>query len=82
MIIFSLTDGQSFFNVEKWLKEIKTHDHTQTEILIVGNKSDSKKDRVITYDEAKIFADSHNCNYIETSCKTAVSQFLQPLIRR
>ena len=70
MIVYSVTDRQSFFNVEKWLREIKTNDPTQTEILIVGNKSENSKHRAITYDEGRNLADSHGCKYIETSCKS------------
>lgn len=70
IIVFSLTDAESFFNIQKWLNEIRTHDPTQTEILIVGNKCDDKKEIQITYDEAKNFADSNGLNYIETSSKT------------
>merc|ERR1711879_578203 len=69
MIVFSVTDRESFLSVQKWLSEIRIHDPTRTEILIVGNKSE-KINREIKYDEARQFADSFGCKYIETSCKT------------
>ena len=70
MVVFSLTNANSFYNVENWLTEITTNDPTETQILIVGNKCEDKDDRAITYEEAVRFAESHGCKYIETSCKS------------
>ena len=39
-------------------------------VLLIGNKSDLNKERIISWDKAKVFADRYNLIYIETSAKT------------
>ncbi|CAN0449944.1 unnamed protein product, partial [Discosporangium mesarthrocarpum] len=39
--------------------------------LLVGNKSDLEAKRVVTYEEAKAFADTLGIEFLETSAKNA-----------
>lgn len=39
-------------------------------IFLIGNKSDLKEQRDVTYDEAKQFADENGLMFVEASAKT------------
>ena len=47
-------------------------DSTQenTVVMLLGNQSETKKQREVTYQEALQYAKLHNYNYMEVSAKT------------
>lgn len=71
IIVYDVTDRQSFLNVEHWLKEIDKYATGNVNKLLVGNKSDLQSKKVVTYDEAKEFADKHGIKFLETSAKNS-----------
>jgi Ras-related protein Rab-1A len=71
IIVYDVTDRQSFQNVEHWLKEIDKYATGNVNKLLVGNKSDLQSKKVVTYDEAKEFADKHGIKFLETSAKNS-----------
>ncbi|MHA1281252.1 MAG: Rab family GTPase [Promethearchaeota archaeon] len=73
-IVFDLTNRQTFENVEYWYDEIRKYGNKKDiVIMLVGNKSDLKKKRKVSYEEGLRMADKlsemHNSlvSYIETS---------------
>ena len=71
LLIYDITNKNSFDNLNFWLKELeKNCNLNNLYIYLVGNKSDLKKKRVVSYDEAKNFADLKKIPYIEISAKT------------
>ena len=58
ILVFDITDSESFKNIESWRTE-----------FLVGNKTDLEEQRVIQKEEANKFAEEHNLPYIETSAK-------------
>ena len=70
-IVFDVTNAESFHRVDFWRRELQNKRDTTKDIsiLLIGNKKD-KKNRSISYDEAKKYADDHNLMYTETSAKT------------
>ena len=67
MICFSLTDEQSFKNVEKWIASMKEHCNDDTKRIIVGNKADLVDERVVTREMAERVAKANNTKYFEVS---------------
>lgn len=53
-------------NVRRWLNDLE--DVTQK--LVVGNKADLVKDRLVTPDHGKKMADELDCEMIEVSART------------
>ena len=53
IIVFDLTKHESFEKLGTWIQELKDHAPENIEIIIVGNKSDLIKKRVISEDEIK-----------------------------
>ena len=69
ILIYDVTDQNSFKNVHYWLKQIERNANDSIRKVLVGNKCD-KPDRVITEEEGKKLADDFNMKFFETSAKT------------
>ena len=67
IIVFDLTKKDTFNDVQNWIKELKTHGCADTEIIILGNKSDLTNERDISDEDIKtVFKDY---SYFEVSAK-------------
>ena len=70
MIIFSVTDRNSFKSVDDWINSIKDTVQLQTKsIYLIGNKIDAPNREVLN-EEAFEYAKMNNLKYFETSAKT------------
>ncbi|CAD6196358.1 unnamed protein product [Caenorhabditis auriculariae] len=68
VVVFDVTNGESFGNVKRWLHEIEANcDNVQK--VLVGNKCEDESRRVVLESDAKQFADSMNIKFFETSAK-------------
>ena len=70
IIVFDVTNKQSFESLEHWVKDVRTERGELARIVIVGNKSDKHEDRMVTYEEAQEAAKAFNAGFLETSAKT------------
>lgn len=66
IIVYDVTEAESFDNVEQWLQEIDRYATSNVMKLLVGNKSDLPNKKV-EYAKAKEFADQRGIQFIETS---------------
>lgn len=73
MIVFDITDKETFMNVRMWCEEIKKHAAPNVRTMLIGNKADFNTKRQVDFTEAKEFADNMNMTYFETSAKTALN---------
>jgi Ras-related protein Rab-1A len=71
IVVYDVTDQQSFKNVSQWIQEIERFASEKTNILLVGNKSDLISYRMVDYSTGKDFADSMGISFIETSAKNS-----------
>ena len=69
LLIYDVTDKDSFKNLSNWLIEIEKNSSKNVLKVLIGNKTDLEEKRVISYNQAKEFADSYGLKYIETSDK-------------
>jgi Ras-related protein Rab-1A len=71
LLVFDVTNPESFEHCERWLKEIKKQtEGAVPEIILVGNKVDMlPEERLVPAVAAKEFADRVQVPYIETSAK-------------
>jgi len=73
IIVYDITDKESFDNVRQWLFEIDRYASESVCKLLVGNKSDLKNKRSVEFETAKGFADELNIPFLETSAKNATN---------
>ncbi|CAI0547913.1 unnamed protein product [Linum tenue] len=73
IIVYDVTDEESFNNVKQWLSEIDRYASENVNKLLVGNKSDLTANRVVSYETAKAFADEIGIPFMETSAKSSTN---------
>lgn len=69
LVVFDITNEESFRNVNRWLQEIINGTSKSIVILLVGNKADLADQRKVSREEAERLAASHRIEYIEVSAK-------------
>ncbi|MFX1450928.1 MAG: GTP-binding protein [Promethearchaeota archaeon] len=68
VMIFDLSNRQSFEQLDNWFNELKP-DSIGAKYIIIGNKSDLPE-RQVTYEEASQYALKRDTDYFEISAKT------------
>lgn len=69
LICFDLTDMRSFRHINHWHEEVQRYCPDETQIYLVGTKSDLKHRRVVTPAMIRAFTETHQISFIETSSK-------------
>ena len=72
LIVFDLTNKESFENVLKWEEE-KHKLAGDIITILVGNKNDLVNERVVSREEVTAFANEHGYTYFETSALTGAN---------
>ncbi|KAL3627834.1 Ras-related protein rabd1 [Castilleja foliolosa] len=73
MIVYDVTEMESFNNVKQWLNEIDRYANDSVCKLLVGNKCDLVESKVVDTQTAKEFADELGIPFLETSAKDAIN---------
>lgn len=70
IIVYSITDYDSFDVAKSLLIELKEYKCLETNILLIGNKMDLEHEREVEFEEAMQLYDEEYCNeFYETSIK-------------
>ena len=84
LLVFDLTNKDSFSRIKKWLTEIKNNsDHHRVKKLLIGNKSDLKDKIKVSQDDIdNLINKEKGLKYLEVSAKmnTNVSKAFENLI--
>ncbi|CAK86821.1 unnamed protein product (macronuclear) [Paramecium tetraurelia] len=70
LIVFDVTNSDSFEALKEWIKCARDFSKPSIQIIIIGNKIDLEKERVISEQCAKQFCQENDVLYIETSANT------------
>lgn len=73
VMAFDLTDQHSFADLNMWKGEIERYASNPVSRLLVGCKADLEHKRLVSYDDAKAYADSEGIPYIESSAKKSIN---------
>lgn len=69
VLVYDITDQDSFQKVKNWVKELKKMLGDNVCLCIAGNKTDLEKDRAVTVEEAESYASSVGAKHFHTSAK-------------
>ena len=57
MLVYDISNKESFENLERWLVELRDHADEKIEVVLVGNKSDLESQRQVSTAEGQKLAD-------------------------
>ncbi|KAF9063599.1 ras family-domain-containing protein [Rhodocollybia butyracea] len=69
IVVFDITNRQSFLSTTKWIDDVRSERGNDVIIVLVGNKADLSDKRQVTLEEATATATSLNIMFMETSAK-------------
>ena len=70
LMVYSIDDKDSFKDIDLWIKELKICSNPDSQMILIGNKSDLEN-RQVTTEMGKKFAENYDfADFIETSAKT------------
>lgn len=69
LIVYDITNQNSFNSVRKWLEDVKAIIENPY-VILIGNKCDLNEKRVITHEMGETFAKMNNIEFVEMSAKT------------
>lgn len=73
MFVYDITNGESFDNVAKWLRNLEQNTAEETVKYIIGNKCDLQDIRVINHTTGLEMATNFGLKFYETSAKTNIN---------
>mgnify|MGYP002034090586 FL=1 len=69
LLVFDITDTDSFKRIQGWVRELRKMVGSEILLTIAGNKLDLERQRVVSKQEAQEYAESCGALYHETSAK-------------
>lgn len=69
LLVYDITDNNSFVKVKNWVKELRSQLGTSVALAIVGNKIDLERNRAVDKEEAISYAQSVGAKHYDTSAK-------------
>lgn len=72
MLVYDVTNLESFEHVSNWMAAIEEHTAGGPKVqrVLVANKTDQERGRVVTREQGEATAAKFGCQYYETSAKT------------
>jgi len=69
LLVYDITNKQSFDNITDWLKNIEKHTSQAPNKILVGNKTDLAAQRKVSTEQGRQLADQLQMTHYETSAK-------------
>ncbi|KAK6465228.1 ras family-domain-containing protein [Scheffersomyces coipomensis] len=70
VLIYDVTDGRSFENVENWFQTVTQHANEDAQVFLVGNKCDDEVNRQVSKEQGQELASRLNIPFLEASAKS------------
>ena len=71
LLVYSVSDQQSFEDVSKWLTDVKTQSQPDIKTILIGNKTDLESERAVSTEEGQKFQNENQLDlFVETSAKS------------
>lgn len=83
-IMYDITNDESFRKIDEWMSLLKEINYTNIPIMILGNKLDLEKNRLISTEEGKKMAEKYGVLFNEISCynETNINNFVIELVSK
>ncbi|XP_017008993.2 ras-related protein Rab-21 [Drosophila takahashii] len=69
LLVYDITDQDSFQKVKSWVRELRQMRGTEIALIIVGNKTDLEEQRAVAHEDALQYARTVGAEHMETSAK-------------
>jgi len=69
IVVFDITNRQSFMSTSKWIDDVRSERGNDVIIVLVGNKADLSDKRQVTLEEATAKSTQFDVMFMETSAK-------------
>jgi len=73
VLVYDVTDEQSFQNIQGWLSNIERFAPEQVDQVLVGNKCELTSTKVVEHSRGQAFASEHSMKFFETSARANVN---------
>ena len=73
MLVYDITELESFQNLNAWLIEIEKNASKNVYKILVGNKCDMENERKVTKEQGQDFASQYGMKFFETSAKDSTN---------
>ena len=70
LLVYDVTDEQSFQNIRNWIRNIEQHAADNVDKILVGNKCDMLSEKLVETARGQALADEYGIKFFETSAKT------------
>ncbi|CAI8607232.1 unnamed protein product [Vicia faba] len=71
LLVYDITRRETFDHLASWLEDARQHADSNITIMLIGNKSDLIKKRVVSTEEGEQFAKENGLIFMEVSAKNA-----------
>lgn len=69
-LVYDITNRHSFYHLPRWVKEVNENAGNDVMVVIVGNQNDREKERQVSEQSGREFAERQGFLFTETSTKT------------
>jgi len=73
LLVYDITEKDSFLHIANWIQNIEEDADPDVKRLLIGNKCDVEKGRVVSLEEGKELASRHNMGFYEMSAKNNIN---------
>ncbi|KAJ5070771.1 gtp-binding protein yptm2 [Anaeramoeba ignava] len=73
IIVYDVTNQESFDNIKKWVKEIQNNSNDNVNVILIGTKIDLDSQKVIDTETGKKLAEQLGYSFFETSSKENIN---------
>ena len=70
ILMYDITNQKSYDSISEWMEKISENLESDIPIILIGNKCDLNKERIISKEEGKELSNKYQLSFFETSNKT------------
>merc|ERR1712080_605527 len=72
-LVYDTTNEISFYNIKKWIQDVRTYAESNVNLFLIGNKCDLQNEKAIQKEKGQEIADEYNVKFFETSAKENIN---------